>query len=1132
MTGQYAAIHDRSAAEEFLRNIFPIGTPGYCALLSIKTKRTTWVEASNADAVLQAIDQNFGNDSVYFSVCPQETALGPMERGKAATVAAVPGLWVDVDIASPAHKTQNLPPTEQDALAVLAQFPLKPTVIVATGFGFHAYWLFDTPALITNDAERQSLADLSQRFQAAIRRPFEALQWKLDPTADLPRILRLPGSYNHKPLDRGFGDRPAEVNIRERDWSCRYSLQALEAVVTTVLPKVSHTGAAKRTQPIAGAVAAPSTPDYGPADAERMFSGCPFMRHWRDDAATLTEPEWFAGLTNVARCEDGGRIARDVSSSYPGYTAEETDEKIRHALKDAKGPHTCEAIRQQFGDSNCSNCKHRSRAKAPINVGSLDHVAGAREYLSSTDFEANVQADRQTAFDTENLRALETLRRRDRPAFEKINVRTLKPLQISKSVSQALNSGPRGSPATSSPQCPYAIVNDAIVHTTMVQNTSVSEPLGNFWARIVSEEEHDDGLQQRRLMQIEGGLATGEPLQRIDVLAEHFSGMTWVTRQWGGRAIIFAGQAKKEHFRVAIQMISGAYPLSAVYEHVGWRKIGGEWHYLHKGGAIGQCGNNSAVSVQLPGGRSAEFELPDPPAGAELQSAVAASLRVLEVAPDRITVPLLGSLYRAPLNEAHRVDFSLFFEGPSGSQKSELTALAQRHFGSGFSARNLPGNWSSTANALEKQTFLAKDAVFVIDDYAPSGTPIDRGKLEQVAERLFRGTGNASGRGRMNTGGSFRPEYYARGSVIASGEDVPPNHSVGARLFVIGVTKGTVDLARLSAAQADAEAGLYAKVMSAYVAWLSGIIDHLKDAVRQAQQRFRDAAREALRKVGQPYHDRLPDQMASILIGWHVFLTFAESVGAIGPSERDQVLHRAIKGVFQVGQLQARYQRSKTPAERFLDLLRTALSSGDAHVASKDGASPKGSERPCGWERVDTNMGLQWRSRGKRIGWLVDGDLYLEPGAVYGVTQEAARRQGAQGLVNEQTLWSRLAEAKILASRDEARQRNTVRRTLDGVQRSVLHLKLDELYPSSESPGEYEDVFSQFLAESREFMGRLADPVEAAKIVQRLEEIAQSLHAVPSPHSPVDDGADSGDEADAEGAEPPIAHESIPAPAN
>src|SRR6185503_10786184 len=101
-------------------------------------------------------------------------------------------------------------------------------------------------------------------------------------------------------------------------------------------------------------------------------------------------------------------------------------------------------------------------------------------------------------------------------------------------------------------------------------------------------------------------------------------------------------------------------------------------------------------------------------------------------------------------------DFGLQVTGPTGVFKSELAALAQQHFGAGLDARHFPGSWSSTGNALEATAFALKDAIMVVDDFAPCGSTSDVQRLHREADRLLRAQGNHSGRQRMRADSSLR----------------------------------------------------------------------------------------------------------------------------------------------------------------------------------------------------------------------------------------------------------------------------------------------------------------------------------------------------------------------------------------
>src|SRR5262249_49285197 len=147
--------------------------------------------------------------------------------------------------------------------------------------------------------------------------------------------------------------------------------------------------------------------------------------------------------------------------------------------------------------------------------------------------------------------------------------------------------------------------------------------------------------------------------------------------------------------------------------------------------------------------------LPAPPEGEAQVRAVRASLSLLDgLAPDRVSFPLLAGAYRAALGYA---DFSLFQEGPTGVFKSEQAALPPQHYGPGLDARHLPGSWSSTGNALEATAFAAKDALLVVDDFAPGGSVADVQRCHREADRLLRAQGNRSGRQRMRSDTSLRP---------------------------------------------------------------------------------------------------------------------------------------------------------------------------------------------------------------------------------------------------------------------------------------------------------------------------------------------------------------------------------------
>lgn len=559
--------------------------------------------------------------------------------------------------------------------------------------------------------------------------------------------------------------------------------------------------------------------------------------------------------------------------------------------------------------------------------------------------------------------------------------------------------------------------------------------IANFLAKPTREIIRDNGIDRDREFEIVGIVAGGQELPAVNVPAKDFPSLSWVSPAWGLVANVEPGQGCKDKVRHAIQSLAQGIAQETIYGHIGWRKIGSEWVYLYTGGVIGADGPRAGVTVD-PGNKLQSYKLPVPAVGPALKKAVRASLAVQRVAPTVTTVPLLAAVCRAPLAEALPVDFSLFLAGATGAKKTCLTALVQAHFGAEFSDRNLPASWDSTANALEKLAFLAKDAVLVIDDFAPKGTANDVQGLHSNADRVLRAQGNLSGRSRMQSDMQLRTEYKPRGLIVSSGEDIPKGGSLRARGLILEVGPDDVNLGELTQSQTAAREGLFAETMAGYVKWLAPRMDELKKTLRAQHEEIRTQAREHEFK-----HDRTPDIIASLAMGLKQFLCYATEAGAMDEEEADKWYEEAWDALLAAGQGQAGHLASEEPTGRFLDLIAAALSSGKAHIANVFGWCPKDPilQSRYGWR--DGQSGIQ--AQGDRIGWLDEDKkiLMLNPDAAYATAQKLARDQNSSLPISQRVLWKRMAErGLILTEKDGKQTYNTVKRSAEGTRQRVLVL--------------------------------------------------------------------------------------------
>jgi len=528
------------------------------------------------------------------------------------------------------------------------------------------------------------------------------------------------------------------------------------------------------------------------------------------------------------------------------------------------------------------------------------------------------------------------------------------------------------------------------------------ERLTNFTAQIVSEQVEDDGsLDEIRLFEIECNLEGRKHSVRVP--ASKFGAMAWPTAMIGARAIVFPSKA--EMARAAIQSLSRNIRQTTIFTHTGWRKIDGVPHYLHGGGAITPTGNRTDISVRLPDSLRM-FWLPEPPQEPDdFKAAFNAVLELKGAFPTRLTIPLIGSLFGSLLGG---VDYSVFLTGTSGTFKSEVTAIGQSFFGASFDSRNFPANWNDTPISLLGKMFTAKDAWIVIDDFVPIGQKQYDDKLHAKAEVVFRAAANRSARGRANVDGSERSGKEPRGTIAASGEDIPKGGSLQNRLCILALKKGDIDKENLTAMQLMSREGKFAKAMAAFIYAVACDYDATLDGFKKDCLKLR----ETIQAKAEQTHARQPTTLAHLAASWRVWLNAAVTHKALTKVEGAELWKEIWKILVETVEDQKAQQTTLHPAEYFINLLRSALLSGRCHFATVEGTQPPTANR-YGWR--------DGTAQGECAGWVKDGLIYLQPEAAY----KNANLQGhsiGEGLpVGQKKLFERMDERGLIALKEKGR---------------------------------------------------------------------------------------------------------------
>lgn len=222
-------------------------------ILTMPDRRVRWLRgdeftpAAIAKAICEA-DARPGAGAVYISMCPARpgtphtTEDGKTRRARVADVGALAFLWVDLDIAGPGHESgKRLPPDRAAIRRILDACGLPESALVNTGGGVHAYWLLDEPIVFADEpdapAAHAAAAALVRNWQLTLAMHADRLgKWAVDPTHDLARVLRAPGSVNRKTTphvgvemieshpERRYAVDDVLAHVAEQDYLDRFAL--------------------------------------------------------------------------------------------------------------------------------------------------------------------------------------------------------------------------------------------------------------------------------------------------------------------------------------------------------------------------------------------------------------------------------------------------------------------------------------------------------------------------------------------------------------------------------------------------------------------------------------------------------------------------------------------------------------------------------------------------------------------------------------------------------------------------------------------------------------------------------------------------------------------------------------------
>jgi hypothetical protein len=345
-----------------------LGTAGfYCALGLTQSRRRKQKFFNSVEGLLQgAGNLDAGGWDAYF-------ALGRFETDgsrEATNVASMGSLYLDVDCGP----TKDYP-DQTEALRALRTFvkqtKLPKPIIVNSGRGLHVYWPLAASVPVA------AWHPVALRLKAAC----VALGLRTDTTAtsDAARVLRVPGTHNHKddpPKPVAIlagGDEPLPLELIDGLLAPHAGKVAVPAKVGTMAGLFENAPMPVISAAVASAVSETMKALMG--NFESSFkkiarktiagTGCAQIGQMLADPASVSEPLWRAGLSIAAHCKEKSAI-HWVSQGHPEYDPKETEGKA--AL--VKGPYLCASF-DNINPGICAGCPLWGKIKSPISIGKL-----------------------------------------------------------------------------------------------------------------------------------------------------------------------------------------------------------------------------------------------------------------------------------------------------------------------------------------------------------------------------------------------------------------------------------------------------------------------------------------------------------------------------------------------------------------------------------------------------------------------------------------------------------------------------------------------------------------------------------------------------------------------------------------
>ena len=328
--------------KEFLEKVLG---DGYYSVLGLGDKKVQSFHATIDDVIEKANELDAEGVNAYFGLATFETN----KDRRVTNVKSLSSFYLDLDCGIGKEYTD-----QNEAFLDLKRFVkatgLPRPMLVNSGYGIHVYWV------LTDSISYAEWLPVAQALKdACIRHNLSADNGV---TADAARVLRVPGTRNHK---RGTHKPVMFFGTGEfRDVEFDEFSRLIGAEGISIPTKVDNEENAFKKAMI--------------ENSENSFRvildktvkgvGCEQIKNIMENQQNISEPLWRAGLSIAKFCNDADKAVHKMSERHSEYSESLTEEKADLI----KGPYTCAKFAEE-DPATCSACSHWDKIASPIVLG-------------------------------------------------------------------------------------------------------------------------------------------------------------------------------------------------------------------------------------------------------------------------------------------------------------------------------------------------------------------------------------------------------------------------------------------------------------------------------------------------------------------------------------------------------------------------------------------------------------------------------------------------------------------------------------------------------------------------------------------------------------------------------------------